>query len=100
MIILHAKFKIKPDKIDEMLELAKGMIKPSNDEIGCISYEFFQDPFNNNYFIFVESWTSKKDLELHFEMPYFKNFDSKVAEIVEEKPSVVTYDISGRTTIS
>ena len=100
MLILLAKFNIKPQKIDQMLELAKGMIEPSNNEEGCISYEFYQAPFNSNTCIFVERWRSKEDLDLHFEMPYFKDFDSKVAELVAEKPSVVTYEASNENVIS
>lgn len=93
MLILHAKFRIKSENTEEMLSLAKGMLEPSNNEEGCMSYEFFQDPYAKNYFIFVETWRSREDLDLHFEMPYFKEFDDRVTRIVEENPSVITYEI-------
>ena len=100
MLILLAKFNVATQNGEKMLDLAQGMIGPSNSEEGCISYEFYQDPFNRNSFIFVERWRSKKDLDLHFEMPYFKDFDTKVAEIVSEKPSVITYEASNENIIA
>ena len=99
MLILLAKFTVKTVNIERMLPLAEGMIEPSNSEEGCISYEFYQAPFNPDTFIFVERWRSKEDLDLHFEMPYFKDFDSKVGELVVEKPSVITYEASNENVI-
>ena len=94
MLILHARFKTTPDNRTKMLEIANGMIAPSNTEEGCISYEFFQDAFNPNSFIFVERWNSREALELHFRMPYFKDFDSRVGELLEGPPSVISYEVS------
>lgn len=99
MLILIAKFKIRSESTANMLNLAKGMLKPSNNENGCISYEFFQNPFQNNYFIFIEKWQSKKSLDLHFKTTHFKNFDTKVTELISEKPSVISYEVKSEEKI-
>ncbi|NIP29612.1 MAG: hypothetical protein GTO02_04600 [Candidatus Dadabacteria bacterium] len=100
MLILHAKFRTKPERRKEMIELANGMLSPSNNEQGCISYEFFQNPFDHDSFIFVEKWKSRKDLDNHFELSHFKDFDSKVGDLIEEKPDVIAYEISDEDIIS
>ncbi len=99
MLILIAKFKTKTESKDDMLGLAKEMLEPSNNEVGCISYEFFQNSFDKNYFVFVEKWETRKALDFHFETPHFKNFDSKVDAYLSEKPSVISYEIGSEETI-
>jgi len=77
MLILIAKFKTKPEFRTQMIELAKDAITPSNNEEGCMIYEFLQDPFDPDSFTFYEKWRSREDLELHFEEPHFKEFAEK-----------------------
>ena len=99
MLILIAKFKTETRHRDSMLDLAKGMLKPSNEEDGCISYEFFQSPFEKNYFVFVERWESRKALELHFKTQHFEDFDSKVDSLLSKKPSVIAYEVDSQEKI-
>jgi quinol monooxygenase YgiN len=40
MIVLHASFPIKPDKMDEALELADHPVEESNQELGVIGFHF------------------------------------------------------------
>jgi len=100
MLILIAKFKTKPEFRTQMIELAKDAITPSNNEEGCMIYEFLQDPFDPDSFTFYEKWRSREDLELHFEEPHFKEFAEKVPELIEREPSLTSYEISSETQIS
>lgn len=100
MLILIAKFKAKPGCGEKLIELAKNAIGPSNNEKGCIIYEFLQDPFSEDSFTFYEKWRSREDLELHFEEPHFKEFAEKVPELIEGEPSLVSYEIASETQIS
>jgi len=100
MLILIAKFKTKPGCGEQLIELAKNAIGPSNNEEGCIIYEFLKDPFSSDSFTFYEKWRSREDLELHFEEPHFKEFAAKVPELIEGEPSLVSYEIESETIIS
>jgi len=100
MLILIAKFKTKPGCGDQLIELAKNAIGPSSNEEGCIIYEFLKDPFSSDSFTFYEKWRSREDLELHFEEPHFKEFATKVPELIEGEPSLVSYEIESETIIS
>ena len=100
MLILIAKFKTKPECRKQMTELAKDAITPSNNEEGCMIYEFLQDPFDPDSFTFYEKWRSREDLELHFEEPHFKEFAEKVPELIEGEPILTSYEISSETQIS
>jgi len=100
MLILIAKFKTKPECREQMIEFAKDAIGPSRNEAGCIIYDFLQDPLDPDSFTFYEKWRSRKDLDLHFEEPHFKEFALKSPELIVGKPSLVSYDIASETEIS
>lgn len=100
MLILIAKFKTKPGCEEQMIELAKNAIGPSNNEEGCIIYEFLQNPFSSDSFTFYEKWRSREDLELHFEEPHFKEFAAKVPDLIQGEPSLVSYEIASENEIT
>ncbi len=94
MLILIAQFRTKPESRNQMIELSRGMIEPSNSEEGCISYEFLQNPYDPDSFTFLEKWRSQKDLDLHFEKSYFKDFSEKFSELLQEEETLNTYHVS------
>jgi quinol monooxygenase YgiN len=42
----------------------------------------------------VERWRSQKDLDLHFEKPYFKDFTDKFPELLQEVETLNIYHVS------
>lgn len=94
MIVLIAEFKTKPDCRDKMIEISEPMAKLSNQEKGCISYEFMQNPYEPDSFKFVERWRSQPDLDEHFEKSYFKNFTKKFPELLQEPENLNIYHVS------
>ncbi len=100
MLILIAKFRTKPERRTEMMEMSKRMLAPSRSEDGCILYEFLQDPFDPDAFTFYEKWRSRQDLDLHFEMPHFKDFEKKFPGLIDGPESVVAYEVSGESVIA
>ena len=100
MLIVIAKFRTKSEYRNKMIEMSKGMLEPSRSEEGCIVYEFLQDPFDPDSFTFYEKWRSRRDLDLHFEEPHFKDFETTFPDMVVEPESVVAYEIASETVIA
>lgn len=100
MLILIAKFRTKPECRQQMIVMSQGMLGPSRSEGGCIVYEFLQDPFDPDSFTFYERWRTQKDLDLHFEKPYFEDFASIVPELIEGTESIVTYEVAGESVLA
>ncbi len=100
MLILIAKFRTKPERRKQMMEMSRGMLEPSRGEEGCIVYEFLQDPFDPDSFTFYEKWRSRRDLDLHFEMPHFEKFAQIFPELMEGPESVVAYEVSEESVIA
>lgn len=100
MLILIAKLRSKPGCRQELIDLAEGAIGPSRSEEGCITYEFLQDPFDQDSFTFFEKWRSRKDLLLHFEEPHFLEFAGESTELIEGTASLVTYEVTEHSGIA
>ena len=92
MLILIAKFKLKPDYIEEFINLSEGMLEPSRSEDGCIHYELLQNPYNPQLFTFYENWKSQEDLQEHFQNHYFQEFVNNIADLLEEEGDVRTFE--------
>ena len=94
MLILIAKFRSKPEHRQQIMDMSHEMLEPSRSEEGCMSYEFLQDAFDPDSFTYLERWRNKEDLDLHFEMSYFKDFAEKLPDLIEGSTSLITYEVS------
>jgi quinol monooxygenase YgiN len=100
MLILIAKFRTKPECRRKMIEMSAGMLEPSRSEEGCIVYEFLQDPLDPDSFTFYEKWRSRKDLDLHFEKPHFKDFEQIFPNLIVGPESVVAYEVASENVVA
>lgn len=69
MIYVIATLTCKADKHAPFLAGAKAIIAATNKEPGCLFYDLAQSITNPNEFTFVERWTSREALEVHFHTP-------------------------------
>ena len=94
MLILTAKLRAKPGRAQDLINLAEQAIGPSRSEMGCITYELLQDPFDQESFTFFEKWRSREDLELHFKEPHFLEFAVESVKITDGPASLVSYEVA------
>lgn len=92
MKVLSGKFKAKPDRVKDVIELARGMFGPSRSEPGNISYNFYEDKGNEFHFLFFEEWKSQEAIDFHFSTPYFKNFMERFPDMIEGSPEIKIYE--------
>jgi quinol monooxygenase YgiN len=93
LVILAARFKIKPDKRDDFLALAEEAIALTQDEPGVISYNLFEDPNEPNSFIFFEQWKSRRSLDVHLEADYTARLLERFGDFVDDEPSTKVYRV-------
>ena len=60
-----AHLRAKGDKVDEAREVLLGLIAPTHQEPGCISYEMLENVDDPTQFTFVEEWQDGSALEAH-----------------------------------
>ena len=78
--VIHATVFLKKEYVKDFISSAKAMVDSSNLEEGCISYQLYQDPYDETKFIFVEVWKDQASIEAHFQMPYFVAWGPKTAD--------------------
>ena len=80
--------KAKNDKIEELKSLLSLMLKPSQEERGCIKYELFQLKDEPQTFFLIEIWEDDASLDAHKKSEHFVHFKSVVGDLIVEKGSI------------
>lgn len=96
-LVLAGRYKIKAEKRERFLELAKAGVEPTRKEAGNISYNFYEDAGVPNSFIYFEEWQSRDALTEHLQQPYITPLLKEFQELVDGEVDVRVYDINGLT---
>ena len=91
MLIVVAKFTVKPGKKQEIIQLAQELIAATRQEAGCISYNLLEDPYQENGMVFFEEWADKQALQSHFTMPHIAEWRQKSADLKEGPSELSLY---------
>lgn len=92
MIVVIARLTVKPDKKDELMELAKPLISATREEPGCNSYTLLDDRFDPSSCTFVEEWKDKEALRQHIKTPHFGEFMGKSKELMAAGMKLTLYE--------
>ncbi|TCP54453.1 quinol monooxygenase YgiN [Tumebacillus sp. BK434] len=92
MIIIHAYVKVKPERREDYLELAKGIVAGSQAEEGNQAYQLFEEAGNPNSFVIVEKWKDQAAVDFHNGTDHFQNFITNVPELLTEQTRVELFE--------
>lgn len=93
LVVLAARFNIRPERRDEFIRLATEAVKRTRLEPGVVSYSFYEDPNQRNAFIFFEQWKSRKSLDVHLNADYTKRLLERFPDLVVGEPSTKVYRV-------
>lgn len=71
MIKVVSKGFFYEEKTDEAIRLYEELVKKSQKENGCISYNLFRDINDKSVLTMIEEWESEEALELHKKTDHF-----------------------------
>lgn len=91
MLVVVAKFKVKPGKKSELLAAAKDLIAATRQEEGCLSYSLLEDPYVENGLTFLEEWIDKTALQRHFTTSHIAEWRQKSADLREGQTVLTLY---------
>ena len=94
MIVVAVRVHVKAGKREEFIKLAQGMLEPSRDEKGCISYNFYADTQDANAFIYFEEWESGEALKQHTRSAHYSRYTDQVPPLLERPAEVRVYTVS------
>ncbi|MEB3282457.1 MAG: putative quinol monooxygenase [Lyngbya sp.] len=96
-LVLAGRYKIKPEKRERFLELAKPGLEQSPKEPGNISYFLYEDIEDSNCFLYFEEWQDREALKEHLQQPYITPLIKEISELLAEDADVRIYDIEKLT---
>lgn len=91
MIVVIAKFRVKPGKKAELLAVAEELIAATRQEAGCISYSLLEDPYIEDSLTFLEEWVDKAALQSHFTTPHIAEWRQRSADLRDGQTSLTMY---------
>ncbi|MFY9545387.1 MAG: putative quinol monooxygenase [Candidatus Methanoculleus thermohydrogenotrophicum] len=91
MITIIAKCSAKAGKSDELVKLARDLVKASRSEAGNVSYDFYADLADPTKFTFIEVWKDQAAIDFHNATPHFLGFVEKAEPLLAGPLDVALY---------
>lgn len=91
MIQTVSKLYVMENKINEFLEVFKGMIEPTQKEKGYIEYEIYQDEEDPALLIVLEKWESKEDFDNHLQSEHFNKIVPEMVKLMRKEGELNIY---------
>ena len=96
MKIISGIWKVKPEFINEFIDISIEAVALSSAEEGNVTFIFSQYKTSNNTFLFFEEWQDQDAIDFHISQDYFKTFMEKTSTMIESKPLMRIYDVSNQ----
>ena len=91
-ITVIARIRARTGKEPETRQLLTGLIGPTRNEQGCISYDLFAMPDNPGSYMFIETWQSRKHLSVHLQQPHVQALIKRSDELLAEPLDVSLWE--------
>jgi quinol monooxygenase YgiN len=83
MVPVIALIKAKAGKEKILEAILSSLVAATRKEAGCIQYDLHRDQADPRMFVFIEKWTSDKDLQTHLASPHIASAMSRKTELIE-----------------
>ena len=93
MIVVRTTLNVLPAKQLEVVQTLQSLIEPVRTETGCKSYCTFCDINDQNHFILLEEWNTRKDLDRHIKSERFGVLLGTRA-LLSEPPDIQIHTVS------
>ena len=86
-----AKNQVKPEKIQEFMDLCKNLVEESLKEEGCIEYGLYQELENPGILTILEELKDKNSLDEHLNSNHFKEIFPLLSGYLEKETEIDVY---------
>lgn len=84
-LTLVAFIRAKAGMEEELGQRLQALVAPTREEPGCIHYELHRSSEDPAQWMLYENWRSRRDLDLHFETPYLRDFLERAEGLLAEE---------------
>jgi quinol monooxygenase YgiN len=92
MLGLIAHIPVQEGKVDEAIEMFRGLMVHVAEEEGTLSYTLNRSNKDPNTLVVMERYKDKAALDFHSSTPQFKEFSSKLPAVLAGKPEINVLD--------
>ena len=92
-VTVLARFKAKKGFEEELKQAIMSCVKPTRAEAGCINYDLHNLAEDKGVLMLYENWVSKKDLDVHLEMPYLRELKAKAEKLCSEPIEITLWEM-------
>ncbi len=91
MIIVAGTILVKPEKYADAVAAMSAMSAETQKEVGCISYQFYEDITTPNKFLVYEIWESTDALKAHSQSAHMAVLRTQLPDVVAAPPDIHRY---------
>jgi len=99
MIQTIIKVRARSEKRKELLQTAQALKAYTKKERGCLGYNVYQDPEDENTILFLGEWKTQNDLHLHMNSERFGVFVG-ASRVLAGNPEISFNTISHREVLN
>ena len=88
-----AHIKARADKVSEMREVLMGLLEPTRNEAGCVSYILTQNTADPTDFTFLEEWESEAAMQAHLGSAHIAEALARLPEVGAADPDIRSYEV-------
>jgi quinol monooxygenase YgiN len=98
MVIVIARFRPKPERLDEFLELLSEVQAASRADAGCLGYGYYREIDDDMAFVAVEEWEEEAALAAHLRTPHVARLIAALPEHAAAPVDIAAHTVehSGR----
>ena len=83
----------RTDKIPQVQTILQGIVVPTRQEAGCLSYQLFSNDGNPGEFLFIEEWTDENAIAAHFCTPHIQQALAEITPLLAQTPDIQQYTL-------
>jgi quinol monooxygenase YgiN len=92
VILINVKFPVRPDKVDEWIDLGRAYAAAVEAEDGCLFFEWSRSLDDPNVFVAVEGFRDAAAGEAHVGTAHFAELIATAPDLVAEQPQIIYID--------
>ena len=85
------RLSAKPEKIEELKRILVGLAAPTRTEVGCVSWEVFQNRAEPGDLTVVEEWASDAALDAHWATLHVQDALARATPLLAAAPDERRY---------
>lgn len=95
MILIVAKFTVRPEYRDQFPELVRGFTEATRQEPGNLWFEWSRSLDNPNQFVLIEAFRDGQAGAAHVQSDHFKQATRNTPALLVETPQVINVEVPG-----